>query len=138
MSCQQFHMKKYLSLWSITIHVKHNGSKTEISLRRNTGSKLHKQGSQTMLFSNFFWIHVEKNNLFPTKIYLFKVDNRNTRKRCKMLFKVNNENTRTTSVSIIDFELVNVSWVEILCNNKQQTSSCRIIVLSQQKQITQS
>ena len=39
--------------------------------------------------SNTKWI-----NLYPANIYLFKVNNRNTRKRCEM--KVNNENTGTT------------------------------------------
>ena len=31
--------------------------------------------------------------LFSTNIYLFKVSNRNTKKRCENMFKVNNENT---------------------------------------------
>ena len=57
---------------------------------------------------------------FSANIYLFKVNKRNTGKRCK-IFEVNDENTKTTSVmsylssfssaSIVDFEHVNVSWV---------------------------
>ena len=57
----------------------------------------------------------------PANIYLFKVNNRNNRcEKYKMwnMFKVNSKNTRTTSltyftpfssVSIVDFEQVNVS-----------------------------
>ena len=56
---------------------------------------------------------------YPVSIYLFKVNNRNTRERCEICSKswVNNENTRTMSitlfstVSIVLFEQVNVSWV---------------------------
>ena len=33
-------------------------------------------------------------------IYLFKVNNRNTRKRCEICSKVNNKNTRTTSYNL--------------------------------------
>ena len=52
--------------------------------------------------------------------YLLKLNNRNTRNKCKNMFKVNNKNTRTTSitvtwfffsVSIVDFEKVNVSYI---------------------------
>ena len=60
--------------------------------------------------------HKKKTNN-PANIYLFKVNNRNTIKRCKIwnMFKVNNKNTFTyfPSVSIVDFEKVNVSRVFI-------------------------
>ena len=35
-------------------------------------------------------------SIYPANIYLFKVNNRNTRKRCKNMFKVKNKNARTT------------------------------------------
>ena len=44
------------------------------------------------------------NCIRPVNICLFKVNNRNTRKRCEIYF------TPFSSVSIIDFEQVNVSW----------------------------
>ena len=60
----------------------------------------------------------------PANIYLFKVNNRNTRKRCKLCSKsttktpsfwcfiVNlNMFTLFSSVSVVDLEQVNVSWV---------------------------
>ena len=55
----------------------------------------------------------------PPNIYLFKVNNRNTRKGLKYVHSLHNKNTRTTSqlpmnifhnfytVSIFDFEQVN-------------------------------
>ena len=49
---------------------------------------------------------ISKINLLhyhPTNIYLIKVKNKNTRKRCE-----------NTSVSIVDFEQVNVRWEGIL------------------------
>ena len=58
--------------------------------------------------------------MFPVGIYLVKVNNRNTRTRCKIMFKVNNKDTRTTptayftlsrfSVSIVSFEHVIAGW----------------------------
>ena len=50
---------------------------------------------------------------FPANIYLFNANNRNARKRCKNTFKVNNKNT-FSSVSIVNFEQVNVSWVILI------------------------
>ena len=120
MSCQQFHTKKYLSLRSITIYVKHNESNMEIFLRRNTGSKLHIKTAfpNDVALKPTFEFRLKKHNPFSTKTYLFKVNNMNTRKSCETLFKVNKKNTRTTSVSIIDFEQANASWVETFCNSK--------------------
>ena len=67
-----------------------------------------------------------KQTANPAGIYLLKVNNRNTRTRCEIcskltiyLFQVSNRNTRKrcgtyftpfSSVSIVDFEQVNVSW----------------------------
>ena len=57
---------------------------------------------------------------YIANIYLLTLNNRNTRNKCKNMFKVNNKNTRTTSitvtwffssVSIVDFEKVNVSYI---------------------------
>ena len=41
---------------------------------------------------------LERNRTIPANIYLFKVNNRDTRKRCENMFKVNNIYIRTTSV----------------------------------------
>ena len=43
----------------------------------------------------------------PANIYLFKVNNRNTRKRCK-IFKVNNKNTKTTVVLVFLLLTLNI------------------------------
>ena len=54
--------------------------------------------------------------LYPVKIYLFEVDNRNTRERCETCSKLIVKTPETyftlfTSVSIVGFEKVNVGWV---------------------------
>ena len=67
--------------------------------------------------------------LYPANIYLFKVNNRNTRKRWNML-KVSKKTSERchwrcsgvfivnfepfSSVSLVDFEQVNVGWIIIL------------------------
>ena len=43
----------------------------------------------------------------PANIYLFKVNNRNTRKRCE-IFKVNNKNTKTTVVLVFLLLTLNI------------------------------
>ena len=62
----------------------------------------------------------------PANIYLFKVNNRNTRKRCEMCSKLKTKTLEDvndvvlvfqlltlniSSVPIVNFEQVNVSWV---------------------------
>ena len=54
--------------------------------------------------------------LYPAKIFLFEVDNRNTRERCETCSKLTVKTPETyftlfTSVSIVGFEQVNVGWV---------------------------
>ena len=84
---------------------------------------------------------------FPTNIYLFKINNRNTRKRCGICLKLTIKHQNDVndvilvflsiilgifhtffSVSIVDFEQVNVSWaminmicVSVLRPDTQQT-----------------
>ena len=71
-------------------------------------------------------------NTFPASIYLFKVNGRNTKNRFEIcldltiktperrhwrrsgVFIVHFEHTTFSSVSIVDFEEVNVSWVNYL------------------------
>ena len=48
------------------------------------------------LLENFYLKIIHKN--YPGNIYLFKVNNRNTRKRYEIMFKLNNKSTRTTSL----------------------------------------
>ena len=49
-------------------------------------------------------------SVYPAKIYLFKVNNRNTRKRCemssKLTIKKQERRCRRSSVFIVNFELV--------------------------------
>ena len=49
--------------------------------------------------------HEQKN---PANIYSFKVKNRNTEKRCEICSKLTIK-THFSSVSIVDFELVNIN-----------------------------
>ena len=77
---------------------------------------------------------------FPAKIYLFKVNNRNTRKRCKICSKLTKKTPEQhclhsvafivnffnyflpfSSVSIVDFEQVNVFWNLLFTLNNKQT-----------------
>ena len=63
--------------------------------------------------------------IIPAKIYLFKVNNRNTRRKCKICSKLTIKTperhhwcrsyfTPFSRVSIVDFEQVNTSWVSYL------------------------
>ena len=50
------------------------------------------------LTSDFHFTSVNDYQVrFLVKIYLFKLNNRNTKKTCETMSKVNNKNTRTTS-----------------------------------------
>ena len=51
---------------------------------------------------------------FPTNIYLFKVNNRNTRKRVNMP-KGNTKRTRTTSWRSFDVVIINSGYIPHLC-----------------------
>ena len=46
----------------------------------------------------------------PVGIYMFKVNNRNTRTRCKICSKLNNFEHISHLVSIVNFEQVNAGW----------------------------
>ena len=50
---------------------------------------------------------------FPANIYLFKVNNRNTRKRCEICSKLTiaTPEQHVSSFSIVDFGKVNISWL---------------------------
>ena len=60
--------------------------------------------------------------LLPTKICLFKVNNRNTTKRCDKCSKLTIKTSKRphftpfSGVSTVDFEQGNVYWVGILMN----------------------
>ena len=51
--------------------------------------------------------------VFPANIYMFKVNNRNTRTRCEICLKLTVK-TPFSRVFIVDFEQVHVSWVLFL------------------------
>ena len=56
----------------------------------------------------------------PANICLFKLNNKNPRKRCeicsKLTIKTSERCQRRQSVSLVDFEQVNVSWGALLEN----------------------
>ena len=62
------------------------------------------------------YIYLQNHN-FPVNIYLFKVNNRNSRKSCEICSKLTIKApeqpyfTPFSTVSIVDFEQVNVGWV---------------------------
>ena len=77
-----------------------------------------------------WWVKQERNQrIFPANIYLFNVNNRNTRKRCEICSKLTIKTPERRQwrlmfslltlnmfhifsiVSIVDFEQVKVSWV---------------------------
>ena len=59
---------------------------------------------------------------------MFKVDNRNTRKKCEKCSKLTTKNTRVTStgvfINIDDFEHVNAGWVRSSLNTNYTYSAC--------------
>ena len=55
-------------------------------------------------FFNQNWKH--RAGIFPANIYLFKVNNRNTRKICEICSKL--------TIVFTDFEKLNVSWVAVI------------------------
>ena len=64
-----------------------------------------------------------RKRVYPANIYLFKVNNRNTRKRCEICSKLTIKTplvfllltyfTLFSTVSIIELEQVNVTWVRM-------------------------
>ena len=84
---------------------------------------------KTSYFINNFFCYDQKLNANTTKIYLLKVNNRNTRKRseiCSGVFIVNFETylTSFSSVPIVEFEQVNVSWECLMLTNNTTTVIC--------------
>ena len=84
---------------------------------------------KTSYFINNFFCYDQQSNANPTNIYLFKVNNRNTRKKseiCSGVFIVNFETylTSFSSVSIVEFEQVNVSWKCLMLTNNTTTVIC--------------
>ena len=58
---------------------------------------------------------------YPVNIYLFKVNNRNTRKRYEICSELSIQapEQRQWCVSVVDFEQVNVGWQEYKNKRKQ-------------------
>ena len=50
-----------------------------------------------------------RKSIYLANIYLFNVNNRNTRKRYEICSKLTTKTPFSSSVSIVDFEQVNVS-----------------------------
>ena len=71
-----------------------------------------------LMFSMSTW----NTFLFPADIYMFKVNNRNTRTRCKICSKLTiktpeRRHTPCSSVSNVNSEQVNASWVDGVSKN---------------------
>ena len=59
---------------------------------------------------------VIKGTMSPANIYLFKVNNRNTKRRCEICSKLTiktPERLHFFSVSVADFGQVNVGWKDV-------------------------
>ena len=72
----------------------------------------------TIRWQNSKWLQV-----YPANIYLFKINNRNTRKRCFCQLSIY---FTPSLVFIIDFEQLNVNWVQIFANFDQM--QCTVLV----------
>ena len=64
------------------------------------------------------WMHMK--NEYPAGIYLFKVNNRNTRTMCEICLKLTIKTTerhhwRRSVVFIVDSEQVNAGWIQSVC-----------------------
>ena len=59
------------------------------------------------MLNKYFYFHFRWK--YPVGIYLLKVNNRNTKKRCEICSKLTIK-TRCSSVSIVNFEHVNTRW----------------------------
>ena len=61
-------------------------------------------------------------------ISMLKVNNRNTKKKCKKCSELTTKNTRATStgvfINIDDFEQVNACWVRSSLNDNYTYSAC--------------
>ena len=57
--------------------------------------------------------------MFPAKIYLFKVNNRNTRKRCEICSKLT---IKTPSVFIVKFEHISYLFLVFLLSTLNQVN----------------
>ena len=64
------------------------------------------------MFSVFKGV-IDVSQNYPDNIYLFKVNNRDTRKRCGICSELTIKTyfTPFASISVVEFEQVNVSWV---------------------------
>ena len=76
--------------------------------------------SNLQYFNNDYFLDLVRVEEFPANIYLFNVNKRNTRKKCEICSKLTIKTERrqyeslVSSVSIVDFEQVNVCWVATL------------------------
>ena len=65
-------------------------------------------------FKVLCWSAKVQSSLFQASIYLFKVNNRNDRKKMRSMFKVNNKDRRTTSMTSKMFLLLSLNTFHIL------------------------
>ena len=88
----------------------------ESILMSNNFSQLLSFRKPSLIFKKSFSTRdqmVLSSMCFPANIYLFKVNYKNTTTRCEICSKLTIKNTRTTSLTIVYFEQVNVSWILI-------------------------
>ena len=87
-------------------------TQTKLALRVNTKKKFTimfdawKMSKALSGITDKIWISVynSRTNSNPAKIYLFKVNNRNIRKRCEIRSKLTTKTTERRGVFIINFE----------------------------------
>ena len=95
------------SIWTISrvLHIK------------DPGFQILPESKFLALFEYFHYLIIR---MIPANIYLFKVNNRDIRKRCETCLKLTKKTTRTTCLtlnifySVVGFEQVNVSWDQLL------------------------
>ena len=84
---------------------------------------------------DFFSLQNHHFSILPLGIYMFKVNNRNTRTRCEICSKltkiiVNFEHFTLRSSVFINFEQVNVDWVAKLWASMSKSKSKYVVFCS--------
>ena len=94
-----------------------NRSKCDVS-QRKSGIIWKFQGQPKGVWDKCAYEHFKKRNFCPAGNYIFKLNNKNTRTRCKICSKLTIKTPerrywRRSGIFIVNFEQVNVGWGRI-------------------------
>ena len=119
-NCQHFdiieHLDSFNSIFTLKLLLRYNPTNIHLFKvnNRNTRKRCEICSKLTIKTPKRRPIEAQCST-FPANIYLIKINNRNTRKRCVMcsMSTIKTPERRHwlfSSVSVVDFEQVNVSW----------------------------